>query len=89
MHDLYILLYLFYCLSIKDESVVLGFEKLHGVLSCHSLCNTNSIFASSSLAHSLAGLLKNYIKVHSENTSVGVILNAQVNMLLNTEPEVS
>jgi hypothetical protein len=55
----------------------------------HTLGNTHSVGASSSLGDSLAGFLEDDIKVHAENTGVGIIFDTKVNVFLNTEAEVT
>ena len=38
---------------------------------------------------SLAGSSEDDVEVHSENTSVGIVLDSQIDMLINTESEVT
>jgi len=38
---------------------------------------------------SLAGSSEDNVEIHTENTSVGVILDTKINMLINTESEVT
>lgn len=47
----------------------------------------DSAFASSSESHSASRSLQHYVEVHSENAGKGIILNAQVDVLLDTEAE--
>ena len=42
-----------------------------------------------SLGDSLAGSGQDHIEVHSEDTSVGIVLDSKIDMLLDTETEVT
>ena len=42
-----------------------------------------------SLGDSLASSSEDDVEVHTENTGVGVILNSEIDMLVDTESEVS
>ena len=42
-----------------------------------------------SLGASLSGSTEDYVEVHTENTGVGIVLDSEINMLINTESEVS
>jgi len=53
------------------------------------MLSSDSWFASSSQTDSASWSLKDNVKVHTENTSEWVILDTQINVLLNTETEVS
>jgi hypothetical protein len=49
----------------------------------------NGTFASSSKSNSASGALQDNVEVHSEDTSEGVILDTQIDMLLNAESKTS
>ena len=53
------------------------------------MLSSNSGFAASSESDSASGSLEDNIEVHSEDTSEGIILHSEVDMLLNTESEAS
>mgnify|MGYP000273933721 FL=1 len=38
---------------------------------------------------SLAGSSEDNVEIHTENTSVGIILDSEIDMLINTESEVT
>jgi hypothetical protein len=48
---------------------------------------TDGGFASSAEANSASGTLEDDVEVHAENTSEGIILETQIDVLLNTETE--
>ena len=75
--------------SIIDGSIVLLFEPFHSLLFADSMLSSDSAFASSAEANSASWSLEHDVEVHTENTSEGVILNTQINVLLNTESEAS
>ena len=75
--------------SIIDGSIVLLFEPFHSLFFADSMLSSDSAFASSAEANSASWSLEHDVEVHTENTSEGVILNTQINMLLNTESEAS
>ena len=42
-----------------------------------------------SSSNSLSGSTENNVEIHTENTSVGIILDSEIDMLINTESEVT
>jgi hypothetical protein len=75
--------------SVVDSTIIFSSEPFHGVLLGDSVLSSNSGFASSSETDSASGSLENDVKVHTENTGEGIILNAQIDVLLNTETKIS
>ena len=53
------------------------------------MLSTNSAFASSSEGNSSSLSFKDYVEVHTEDTSEWVILHTQVDVLLNTKSKAS
>lgn len=53
------------------------------------MLGTNGALASLSKANSASWSLEDNVEVHTENTSEGVILDTQINVLLNTETKAS
>ena len=45
--------------------------------------------ASFSQSDSSSSSAENDVEIHSENTGIGIVFNTQINMFLNTEPEIS
>ena len=45
--------------------------------------------ASFSQSDSSSSAAKKDVEIHSENTGIGIVFNTQINMFLNTEPEIS
>lgn len=76
-------------MSVKDESIVLLFEELHRVLSGDPLRDAHSVLAASALGNAFPGLLEHDVEVHAEDSGVGVVFDAQVDVLLDAEPEVA
>ena len=54
-----------------------------------AVLGSDSGFASSSQTDSASWSLEDDVKVHTENTGEGVILDTQINVFLNTESKVS
>jgi hypothetical protein len=50
---------------------------------------TNGTFASSPQSDPASGSLQDNVEVHSENTSEGVVLDTQIDVLLNAESKTS
>ena len=50
---------------------------------------SDSGLASSSETNSASWALKDNVEVHTKDTSVGVVLHTKIDVLLNTESEVS
>ncbi len=75
--------------SVVDGTIVFSSEPFHGVFLRNSVLGSNSGFASSSQSDSASWSFKYDVKVHTENTSEWIILDTQINVLLNTETEVS
>ena len=75
--------------SVVDSSVIFSLEPFHSVFLGDSVLGSDDAFASSSEGHSVSRALEHDVEVHAVDTGVGVILNTQIDMLLNTESEVS
>lgn len=75
--------------SIINGSIVLSSEPLHGLVFGDSVLGSDGAFASSSESDSASGSLEDDVEVHSEDTGEGVILDAEINMLLDSESETS
>ena len=73
--------------SVIDGTIVFLFEPFHSFLFADSVLSADCAFASSSQANSASWSLEDNVEVHTEDTSEGVILNTQINVLLNTESE--
>lgn len=75
--------------SVVDCTIVFSLEPFNCVILRNSVFGTNGGFASTSKSNSASGALQDNIEVHSEDTSEGVILNTEIDVLLNTESEAS
>ena len=60
-----------------------------GLIGGNSLEVTELSFGVLSLGDSLASASEDHVEVHTENTSVGIILDSKINMLLDTKSEVT
>ncbi len=75
--------------SIVDGSIIFSSEPFHGFLLGNSVLGSNGALASSSEANPASRPLQDDVEVHTEDTSEGVILDSQVDVLLNTESKAS
>ncbi len=73
--------------SVVDCTVVFSLEPLDGVFLGNSVFGSNGGFASSSQPHSASGSLEDDVEVHAEDTSEGVVLHSQIDVLLDAEAE--
>ena len=77
------------CASSDDGSSHLLGEPLLGLVSGDSLVLSELARGVLSSGDSLAGSSENDVEVHTENTSVGIILDSEIDMLVNTKTEVA
>ena len=75
-------------LSNDGAGALLG-EPLLGIFSGDSLEFAELWFSVLSLGHSLASSGEDDVEVHTEDTSVGVVLDTQIDVLVNTETKVA
>ena len=76
-------------LLVKNDSVILGLEPLHGVLLGESVLESNTSSLATSVTNVHAGPAHDHVEVHTIDTDAWVILDAKINVLLDTETEVS
>jgi len=76
-------------ISSDDSSSHLLGEPLLGLISGDSLMLSELTRCVLSSGDSLSGSSEADVEVHTENTGVGVILNSEIDMLVDTESEVS
>ena len=74
---------------VENDTIVLLLEPLHGLLASHLVRVAKSASLSLSLRHATTGASQLHVEIHTEDTGVGVVLDAQINVLLNTETEVA
>ena len=72
-----------------DGASALLSEPLLGFVSSNSLELAELSSGVLSVSDSLACTGQNHVEVHSENTSVGVVLDSQVDVLFDTESKVA
>lgn len=75
--------------SVKDSASELLNEPELGLISSDFVESTNSVGLCFPLGDSLSLSLEDDIEVHTEDTSGGVILDSEINMLINTKSEVA
>ena len=80
----------FYLLRlVQDDSIVRLLEPLHGLLAGHLVRIANVAALSLALAHTATRTSQLHVEIHTEDTGVGIVLDTQINVLLNTKTEVS
>lgn len=75
--------------SGEDVSTVLLDEPVTGVVGGNSLELTEDVAAGTSSGDSLSGSGEDNVEIHTENTGVGIVLNSEINMFIDTESEVT
>ena len=74
---------------VQDDSVVLLLEPLHSLLAGHLVRITEVSTSGLSLRHTTTRTSQLDVEIHTENTGVGVVLDSEINVLVNTKSEVS
>lgn len=74
-------------LVLHDNSVVLLHEPFHGVLFAHSVVDSKRALRNLLLGNSTTRSSDLDIEVHTIDTSAWVVLDPEINVLLNAEPE--
>lgn len=75
--------------SSDDSSSALLGKPLLGLISTDSLEFAEGSSGMLSLGDSLSGSSENDVEVHTEDTSVGIVLDTEIDVLLNTKTEVT
>merc|ERR550517_1238453 len=76
-------------LAVEDDSVVLGLEPLHGVLLGQPVGEPNSAGLAAPVTDVHAGSAHDHVEVHTVDSNAGIVLDAQVDVLLDTKPKVA
>ena len=74
---------------VENDAIVLLLEPLHGLLASHLVRVAKSASLGLSLRHATTGASQLHVEIHTEDTGVGVVLDTEINVLLNTETEVA
>ena len=74
---------------VQDDSVVLLLEPLHSLLAGYLVRITEVSASGLSLGHTTTRTSQLDVEIHTENTGVGVVLDSEINVLVDTETEVS
>merc|ERR1719244_1468335 len=73
---------------LEDDAVIFGLEPFHRV-SLGQLVGGADLASFASPVHDIhAGSAKDHVEVHTVDANAGVILDTQIDVFLNTEPEV-
>ena len=75
--------------SVEDGTTALLDEPLFGFSLRNTLELANTASSVASAANASAGSAENDVKVHAEDTSGGVIFDAEVDVFVDTEAEVA
>ena len=75
--------------SVEDVSTVLLDEPFLSIVGSDSLVLAEDTGALTSSGDSLSSSGEDDVEVHTEDTSVGVVLDSKINMFINTESEVT
>ena len=75
--------------SVKNATTAVLNEPKLGVILGDLLELADTVGLCSSLGNSVSGSLQDNVEVHTENTSGGIVLNSEIDMLVNTESEVA
>ena len=74
---------------VENDTVILGLEPFHGIVLGESVGESQAAGLVLLVAHVHAGTAEDDIEVHTVNTDGGIVLDSQVDMLLDTEAEVT
>ena len=75
--------------SVEDAAAHLFSEPLLGFIGRDLLEFADTAGAATAFGNTLADLAEDNVEIHTENTCVGIVLDAQVNVLINTKTEVA
>merc|ERR1719198_502938 len=74
-------------LLVGDEALVSLFKPFDGVILCDLVALSDAGLPRLALAHPSTGAGKHDVEVHAINASGGIVLNAEVNVFVDAEPE--
>ncbi|GIL81996.1 hypothetical protein Vretifemale_10923, partial [Volvox reticuliferus] len=74
---------------VEDNAIELLLEPLDGVLLGHLVLDAHPRLALPAAGHTVPSPFQAHVEIHAVNTSRGVILQSQINVLLDTETEVA
>ncbi len=75
--------------SVKDGTAEVLDEPKLGIVLSDTLELADAALLGSAVGNSVTGTLEHDGEIHAENTSGGVILNSEINMLIDTKSEVA
>ena len=74
---------------VQDDSIVRLLEPLHGLLASHLVRIADVAALSLALAHTATRTSQLHVEIHTENTGVGIVLDTQIDVLLNTKAKIA
>ena len=74
---------------LHHYSFVFGLEPANSIIFCHLVLVTNSTRLDLASSNSVSRTNEDNEEVHTEDTGAGVILDAEVNVFVDTEAEVA
>lgn len=75
--------------SVEDGTAEVLNEPELGIVLGDTLELSNTTLSGSAVSNSVASPLEDDGEIHAENTSGGVVLNSEINMLIDTKSEVA
>ena len=75
--------------SVEDGAAEVLDEPKLGIVTSDTLELADTVASGSSVSNSVTGSLEHDGEIHAENTSGGIVLNSEINMLIDTESEVT
>ena len=76
-------------LSVEDDTVILGLEPFHSIVLCESVGETNAAGLALPVSDIHARAAEDDVKVHTIDTDMGIVLDSQIDVFLDTETKVS
>lgn len=76
-------------MTYKDNTVEALLEPCHCILLLHFMLETNARLLRLPLRYSSTGAAHDDVKVHTEDTDVGVVPRTEIDVLLNAEAKVT
>lgn len=74
---------------LLEGTIELGLEPLHCVILGEAVGEANAVALVLPARHTETRAAQHHVEIHTVNTGGGIVLDAQVNVLLNAEAEVA
>ena len=76
-------------LSVEDDTVILGLEPFHSIVLGESVGETNAAGLALPVSDIHARAAEDNVEVHTIDTDMGIVLDSQIDVFLDTETKVS